>query len=55
MVNYKELRVDDFSLCLRKVGMNFIAGVISVSAVIAITSAFLYIRLAAKNLDDNES
>ena len=46
MVNYKELRVDDpLAFVFGKVGMNFIAGVISVSAVIAITSALLVYQL----------
>ena len=46
MVNYKELRVDDpLAFVFGKVGMNFIAGVISVSAVIAITSALLVYQI----------
>lgn len=46
MVNYKELRVDDpLAFVFGKIGMNFIAGVISVSAVIAITSALLVYQI----------
>lgn len=46
MVNYKELGVDDpLAYVFQKVGMDFIAGVISVSAVIAITSALLVYQL----------
>ncbi|TWP30114.1 amino acid permease [Apibacter muscae] len=42
MVNYKELRVDDpLAYVFDKIGMNFIAGIISVSAVIAMTGAIL--------------
>ena len=46
MVNYKELRVDDpLAYVFDKVGMNFVAGVISVSAVVAITSALLIYQI----------
>ncbi|HEY0110311.1 MAG TPA: amino acid permease [Fibrella sp.] len=46
MVNYKELGVDDpLAYVFQKVDMNFIAGIISVSAVIAITSALLVYQL----------
>ena len=46
MVNYKELMVDDpLAYVFQKVGFNFMAGVISVSAVIAITSALLVYQL----------
>ncbi len=46
MVNYKELGVDDpLAYVFQKVGLNFIAGVISVSAVVAITSALLVYQL----------
>ncbi|MEZ0608747.1 amino acid permease [Fibrella sp. WM1] len=46
MVNYKELGVDDpLAYVFQKVDMNFIAGVISVSAVVAITSALLVYQL----------
>ncbi len=46
MVNYKELGVSDpLAYVFQKVNMNFIAGVISVSAVIAITSALLVYQL----------
>lgn len=46
MVNYKELNVDDpLSYVFQKVGVDFIAGVISVSAVVAITSALLVYQL----------
>jgi amino acid transporter len=46
MVNYKELGVDDpLAYVFQKVGMDFIAGVISISAVIAITSALLVYQL----------
>ncbi len=46
MVNYTELKVDDpLSYVFSKVGMNFVAGVISVSAVVAITSALLVYQL----------
>ncbi|MDR2121638.1 MAG: amino acid permease [Flavobacteriaceae bacterium] len=46
MVNYKELRVDDpLAYVFGKVGMNFIAGIISVSAVISITSTLLVYQI----------
>jgi amino acid transporter len=46
MVNYKELNVDDpLAYVFQKVGFNFMAGIISVSAVIAITSALLVYQL----------
>ncbi len=46
MVPYKELNVDDpLAYVFQKVGVNFIAGVISVSAVVAITSALLVYQL----------
>jgi len=46
MVNYKELGVDDpLAYVFQKVGMDSIAGIISVSAVIAITSALLVYQL----------
>jgi amino acid transporter len=46
MVNYKELLVDDpLAYVFQKVGFNFMAGVISVSAVVAITSALLVYQL----------
>jgi amino acid transporter len=46
MVNYKELNVDDpLAYVFHKVGFNFMAGVISVSAVVAITSALLVYQL----------
>lgn len=46
MVNYKELDVDDpLAYVFQKVGVNFIAGVISVSAVVAITSALLVYQI----------
>jgi APA family basic amino acid/polyamine antiporter len=46
MVNYKELMVDDpLAYVFQKVGFNFMAGVISVSAVVAITSALLVYQL----------
>lgn len=46
MVNYTELRVDDpLAYVFAKLDMNFMAGVISVSAVIAITSALLAYQL----------
>lgn len=42
MVNYKELNVSDpLAYVFSKVGFDFVAGVISVSAVVAITSALL--------------
>lgn len=46
MVNYKELGVSDpLAYVFQKVNMNFVAGVISVSAVVAITSALLVYQL----------
>ncbi|GAB3320533.1 hypothetical protein GCM10027299_13880 [Larkinella ripae] len=46
MVNYKELGVDDpLAYVFQKVDLNFVAGVISVSAVVAITSALLVYQL----------
>jgi len=46
MVNYKELNVDDpLAFVFHHVGYDFMAGVISVSAVIAITSALLVYQL----------
>lgn len=46
MVNFKELGVDDpLAYVFQKVDMNFIAGVISVSAVVAITSAILVFQI----------
>lgn len=46
MVNYKELGVDDpLAYVFQKVDMNFVAGVISISAVVAITSAILVFQL----------
>jgi amino acid transporter len=46
MVNYKELQVDDpLAYVFQKVNMNFISGVISVSAVVAISSAMLAYQL----------
>ena len=46
MVNYTELNVEDpLSYVFSLVGMDFIAGVISVSAIIAITSALLVYQL----------
>lgn len=46
MVPYKELLVDDpLAFVFQQVGFDFIAGVISVSAVIAITSALLVYQL----------
>ncbi|HEU5290313.1 MAG TPA: amino acid permease [Cyclobacteriaceae bacterium] len=46
MVNYKELMVDDpLAYVFQKVGFNFMAGVISISAVVAITSALLVYQL----------
>jgi basic amino acid/polyamine antiporter, APA family len=46
MVNYTELKVDDpLAYVFQKVDMNFMAGVISVSAVIAITSALLVYQM----------
>ena len=46
MVNYKELGVSDpLAYVFQKVGLDFVAGVISVSAVVAITSALLVYQL----------
>lgn len=46
MVNYKELKVDDpLAYVFQAVGLDFVAGVISVSAVVAITSALLVYQL----------
>lgn len=46
MVNYKELKVDDpLAYVFQAVGLDFVAGIISVSAVIAITSALLVYQL----------
>jgi basic amino acid/polyamine antiporter, APA family len=46
MVNYKELMVDDpLAYVFQKVGFDAMAGIISVSAVIAITSALLVYQL----------
>lgn len=46
MVPYRELNVDDpLAYVFQKVNVNFIAGVISVSAVVAITSALLVYQL----------
>lgn len=46
MVNYKELRVDDpLAYVFGKVGMDFIAGIISISAVISITSTLLVYQI----------
>ncbi|MDR3272080.1 MAG: amino acid permease [Flavobacteriaceae bacterium] len=46
MVNFKELRVDDpLAYVFSKIGMNFVAGIISISAVIAITSALLIYQI----------
>ena len=46
MVNYKELKVDDpLAYVFSKIGMNFIAGIISVSAVIAMTGAILVYQI----------
>lgn len=46
MVNYKELLVDDpLAFVFQKVGFDFVAGIISVSAVVAITSALLVYQL----------
>ncbi|MFD1144906.1 amino acid permease [Larkinella insperata] len=46
MVNYKELGVDDpLAYVFQKVDLNFVAGIISVSAVVAITSALLVYQL----------
>lgn len=46
MVNYRELGVDDpLAYVFQKVDMNFIAGIISISAVVAITSAILVFQM----------
>lgn len=46
MVNYKELGVSDpLAYVFQKVNLNFVAGIISVSAVVAITSALLVYQL----------
>lgn len=46
MVNYSELKVDDpLAYVFQKIGFDFIAGVISVSAVVAITSALLVYQM----------
>jgi amino acid transporter len=46
MVNYRELRVDDpLAYVFDRVNMDFVAGIISVSAVIAITSALLIYQI----------
>jgi basic amino acid/polyamine antiporter, APA family len=46
MVNYTELKVDDpLAYVFEKVNLNFMAGVISVSAVVAITSALLVYQM----------
>ena len=46
MVNYKELSVSDpLAYVFQKVNLDFVAGVISVSAVVAITSALLVYQL----------
>lgn len=46
MVNYTELKVDDpLAYVFQKIGFNFAAGVISVSAVVAITSALLVYQM----------
>ncbi len=46
MVNYQELNVDDpLAFVFQRVGFDFVAGVISVSAVVAITSALLVYQL----------
>lgn len=47
MVNYKELGVNDpLAYVFNKIGMSWMAGVVSVSAVIAISSALLAFQLA---------
>lgn len=47
MVNYKELGVNDpLAFVFEKLGMNWMAGVISVSAVVAISSALLAFQVA---------
>ena len=46
MVNYKELNVNDpLAFVFQRIDMNFMAGIISVSSVIAITSALLVYQL----------
>lgn len=46
MVNYTELKVDDpLAYVFQKVNLDFVAGVISVSAVVAITSALLVYQM----------
>lgn len=46
MVNYKDLNVDDpLAFVFQNVGVDFVAGIISVSSVIAITSALLVYQL----------
>ncbi|MGX7687443.1 amino acid permease [Flectobacillus roseus] len=46
MVNYTELKVDDpLAYVFQKIGFDFVAGVISVSAVVAITSALLVYQM----------
>ncbi len=46
MVNYKELNVNDpLAFVFQRINMNFMAGIISVSSVIAITSALLVYQL----------
>lgn len=46
MVNYKELKVDDpLAYVFQKINFDFMAGVISVSAVVAITSALLVYQM----------
>ncbi|MCU0468231.1 MAG: amino acid permease [Arcicella sp.] len=46
MVNYTELKVDDpLAYVFQKINLNFMAGVISVSAVVAITSALLVYQM----------
>ncbi|MFN8354790.1 MAG: amino acid permease [Spirosomataceae bacterium] len=46
MVSYKELNVDDpLAFVFQKVNVDFVAGIISVSAVVAITSALLVYQL----------
>jgi APA family basic amino acid/polyamine antiporter len=47
MVNYKELGVNDpLAFVFKKIGMDWMAGVVSVSAVIAISSALLAFQMA---------
>ena len=46
MVNYTELKVDDpLAYVFQKINFNFMAGIISVSAVVAITSALLVYQM----------